>query len=918
MAPLVGRRRHFDARRHRERCYRSRRFVAVIKAPTTRDGSSRTVRDATEARVWHTLDAGAVARHFDVDPDSGLAPEIAAERLARFGPNSLPDPAKRRIWQMVAAQFRDFMIAILVAAAIVSGFVGAPRDSIAIVVIVVLNAVIGVIQEFRAERALAALNALAAPVARAHRAGRVAVVPAAELVPGDVVAVEAGDLVPADLRLVDAEALEADESALTGESSPVAKDTQALTETSLGVADRTNLVFRGTLVTHGRARGIVVSTGTSTELGRIAAMLGDTRDLSTPLKRRLTRFGTVLGIAILAIAAVIFVAGLWRGEPPALMFLTAVSLAVAAIPEALPAVVTIALALGARRMSTRNALVRRLPAVETLGSVTYICADKTGTMTRNEMQLARVVTAPVRPSNLDQAAELELTPWLGRALALNNDVEFDDDGGCVGDPTEVALANAALAHGYVRSALEADFPRVGEQPFDSHTKRMTTVHASGRGFVGIVKGAPEAVIPDCTCWSDDAGPVAVADALAISDALAREGYRVLAVAMRAQETPEPAATGGLELLGLCALIDPPRDGVADAVRDARAAGIVPVMITGDHPETARAIAREVGIVDETSELLTGEALESLSDEALGEVVTSVRVYARMNPAQKIRIVEALATRGEIVAMTGDGVNDAPALKRADIGVAMGRKGTDVAREAADMVLLDDDFSTIVSAVREGRRIFDNIRKFVRYTMTSNSGEIWTLFLAPFLGMPLPLLPIQILWINLITDGLPGLALSAEPAERGIMSRPPRPPTEGMFAHGMGRYVIGIGLLIGALALSGQAWALARGSEHWRTVVFTILTFSQLAQALSVRTEREALWRAGPGGNPTLLAAIAGSVALQLGIVYLPPLQPIFGTTPLPALELVVCCVLPMLVVVAAEGVKATARRSDRHPPLDVR
>jgi Ca2+-transporting ATPase len=599
---------------------------------------------------------------------------------------------------------------------------------------------------------------------------------------------------------------------------------------------------------------------------------------------------------VLAICAVIFLIGWLRGEPWLLMLLTAISLAVAAIPEALPAVVSVALALGARRMSLQRALLRNLPAVETLGSVTYICADKTGTLTQNRMRAERFF---IHGKWLDAIpSDYAL---FGQALALNNDVE---DGR--GEPTEVALFEAAQAHGYDKRALALQMPRIAELPFDSQRKSMSTLHRAGEGVVMFCKGAPEKLLPLCQSVDQQA-------LLQEAEVLAAEGYRVLAVARRAL-TEIPAVMAAeqvereLEFLGLVALIDPPRDEVPQAVQDCLSAGITPVMITGDHPATALAIAKRLGIAASETELISGQQLAQLKEEELQQRVRTLRVYARVSPAQKIRIVEALQQVGEFCAMTGDGVNDAPALKKADIGVAMGEKGTDVAREAADMVLLDDNFATIAKAVREGRRIFDNIRKFIKYTMTSNSGEIWVLFLAPFLGLPVPLLPIHILWINLVTDGLPGLALTAEPAERGIMQRPPRPPDETIFAGGMWQDMVWVGLLIGAVSLAAQAWAYENGNTHWQTMVFTVLTFAQLANVMAIRSESESLWSQGLFTNLPLLGAVVLTVILQLAVIYLPGLNLIFKTQALSLAELAICFLLPLIVLLAVEGEKWLRRR----------
>jgi len=819
---------------------------------------------------------------------------------------------------MFLDQFTDFMIVVLLAAAVVSGIVGEVTDTVVILVIVVLNAVIGFTQEYRAEAAIAALRRLAAPVARVLRDGRTHRISAQELVRGDIVLLDAGAVVPADLRLLEVAALQTQEAALTGESAAVRKSVDAQIAADAALGDRFTMTYKGTLVVHGRARGVVTATGMDTELGRIAQLLHSAEETRTPLQIRLARFGKVLAIAVLALCAVIFTAGVLRGEPLLLMLLTAISLAVAAIPEALPAVVTVALALGARQMVRHQALIRKLPAVETLGSVTYICSDKTGTLTLNRMRVEELCVAGGQrlPPPLAIPDNPVLTELL-TAMALNNDSHFDHAGTLIGEPTEVALFEAARDAGFVASELHEQMPRVAELPFDAARQCMTTLHepASGRdALVAYVKGSPEKILSLCYGHSRPNGsePIERDALLEVAGHMAADGLRVLAFARRRFGVTPPIESGTveaeLEFIGLAGLLDPPRAEASAAIADCVSAGIVPVMITGDHPETARAIARRLGLLNERGEVLTGAELAKMPDAEFALHVRSIRVYARAAPEDKIRIVQALQAQGECVAMTGDGVNDAPALKRADIGIAMGINGTDVAKEAAHMTLLDDNFASIVRAVREGRRIFDNIRKFVRFVMAGNSGEIVTIFLAPFLGLPIPLLPIHILWVNLVTDGLPGLALAAEPEERGIMSRPPRPPDESIFAHGIWQHIIWVGFLIGALCIVTQAWGLQSGTTHWQTMVFTVLTLTQMFHVLAIRSERDSLFTQGIMSNTPLAGAVLLTLALQLAVIYVPWFNSIFKTEPLTFDELAFCLAVSALVFIGVEFEKWMIRR----------
>lgn len=865
------------------------------------------------AEHWHGDTALSAIAALGGDAQRGLAASEAARRLEQYGPNLLQQGSQRGPWHILIDQFADFMILVLIAAAVLSGVVGDMADTLAIIAILLLNAVIGFTQEYRAEKAMAALQRIAAPSATVVRDGNRAVIAASGLVPGDMVLLEAGNMVPADLRMVETIRMRVEEAALTGESVPVDKDAAMLAEVDAALGDRRNMAYKGTIITYGRGSGIVTATGMATELGHIAALLAAGEDSKTPLQKRLAAFGKRLAIAVLLVCTVIFFAGLLRGEPPVLMLLTAVSLAVAAIPEALPAVVTIALALGAYRMVEHQALMRRLPSVETLGSITYICSDKTGTLTENRMRVecCLVDGRLVVPEQAGgKAAEQLFT-----AIALCNDATADAGGGVSGDPTEVALHVAAQRAGFARETLERDAPRRAELPFDSTRMRMTTFHADANGVMAYTKGAPEAVLSRCMRMLVADGD-AVLDRAALeanAAAMAADGLRVLAVACRRWDAiPDlndtEAAETDLVFIGLVGLIDPPRAEAAAAVATCRSAGITPVMITGDHPATARAIARRLGIAGDDDLVITGRELAAMDDAALAARVLQARVYARVDPAQKIRVVEALQTQGQFVAMTGDGVNDAPALKRADIGVAMGRGGTDVAREASDMVLLDDNFATIVAAVRGGRRIYDNIRRFIKYVLTTNLAEVLLIFLAPFFGLPLPLLPLHILWVNLVTDGLPGLALTAEPAEPGIMQRPPRPPGETMFARGVWQHILWVGSLMSGLVLGLQYWGIATGDAHWQTMVFTALTFVQLANVMAIRSDRDSLLTIGILSNRPLAITVALTVALQLLLIYTPALNRIFDTAPLSALELGLCAGCAAVVLIAVECEKWLVRQ----------
>jgi Ca2+-transporting ATPase len=830
----------------------------------------------------------------------GLTAAAAAVRLREEGPNTVAPPPPRRLSARILRQLADPLVALLIAAAAVTTALGEYANTFVIALVVTVNTTIGVLQEVRADRAIAALDRLAAPTARVVRDGRDAVLPAADLVRGDLVRLEPGDVVPADLRLHQAYRLQLDESALTGESVPVGR----------GEGDE---AYAGTVVVTGRAAGTVVRTGTDSALGRITALVAATRPGPTPLQRRLASLGRVLGAIAVALSALIFALGVIRGQPVADMAITAVSLVVAAVPESLPAVVTLALALGARRMARSRAIPRRLHAVETLGSVTVVASDKTGTLTEGRMAAQQAVTMDgaeyaiagtgYEPSGeiVGPGGEYPVTPpplvELARAGLLCNDATLSPPGAdgerwtAIGDPLEAALVAFAARCGLDPAAERADWPRIAEEPFEQSTRRMTTVHRGPHGdFLIVCKGAPESVLQPPVVR---AGPPA-REAVDAAHALAADGLRVLAVAADLRDAPGvPARPVGLRPLGLIAVGDPLRD-TAPAIADAfAAAGIRLVLVTGDHPATAAAIGGRLGLMADGDEVVRGDAMRVDGKAVSPEHADRARVFARIQPDQKLDIVAALQRHGHVVAMTGDGVNDAPALRRADIGVAMGG-GTEVARQAADLVLVDDNLGTVATAVREGRRIYDNIRRFLRYSLSGGAAEILVMLAGPAAGLAVPLLPAQILWINLLTHGLPGVALGAEPAERGIMRRPPRSPQESVLGGGLSRAVLITGTLIAAATL-GTGVAAYHLDRPWQSMVFMVLGLAQLGVALQVRARR----RAGTPGNPGLLYAIVLSALLQVAGVLLPPLRGLLGTDPLGAAELLACAAVATLPALGA-------------------
>ena len=845
---------------------------------------------------WHLLSISEIAELLNSTP-TGIDNSIASERLTEYGKNEIEDTKKKTVWQIILHQLSDFMILILIVVAIVSGFLGDLTDTFIILAIIIINATVGFIQEYRSEKAMEALKNMVPSYARVIREGNTLEIATAELVPGDVVLLEAGNIIPADIRFFETHQLKVDESALTGESHNVEKNSETLPKGNYSLGDRINMGFKGTHITNGRGKAYVMATGMNTELGLIAKMI-QTDEKSTPLQRRLAAFGKRLSIFVLLICALIFVFGWWRGEDALTMMLTSISLAVAAIPEALPALVTIALAFGAKRLAKNNALIRKLPAVETLGSVTHICSDKTGTLTLNKMTVQETYEIP----NVYSATIFLQNSFLASAMALNNDVSKDQKGKWLGDSTEVALVQFAFDKNKERNQLEKTFPRIAELPFDSTRKCMTTFHKTEKGIIAITKGAVELLLEKL----DENQKSLIPELESKVNEMAEKGYRVIGYAIKEMETlPElqnvEVIESAMTLIGFAGIIDPPREEAKQAVAECKLAGIIPIMITGDHKLTAIAIAKQLGIMVSKEDLvLSGSELAALTEQEFDSIVEKVRVYARVNPEQKLKIVNALHDRGQIVAMTGDGVNDAPALKNADIGIAMGINGTEVSKEASHLILLDDNFATIVVAVKHGRKVFDNILKFIKYIMTGNSGEIWAIFLAPFFLLPIPLLAIHILWINLVTDGLPGLALASEPAEANIMKRPPRKPKENIFSNGMGRHILWVGFLMGITTIGIQYWAIKSGETHWQTMAFTVLCFSQMGHVMAIRSDRESLFKIGLFSNKPLLGALFLTVVLQLILIYSPFFNGIFKTQPLSMYELGITLVVSTVVFWAVE------------------
>ena len=887
----------------------------------------------------HSASAEEVALTLATDASTGLTSAETEARLARYGPNVLPEAPGRTLLQASVEQFANFLILLLLAATVLAAAIGEYLDAGTIAAIVVLSAVLGVAQEWRAERALQALKGMMAPTARVVRDGRVRELPAPLVVPGDVVLLEVGNYVPADLRLAEAVSLSLDESSLTGESAPIRKDPSLVLPSDTPVSDRRNCAFAGTLVTYGRGVGIAVATGASTEIGRIATLIGTYEREETPLQRRMSGLGRWLGGAAIAISALIFGIGAATGEDLLDMLLTSVSLAVAAVPEGLPAVVTISLALGMQRMARRNALMRRLSAVETLGSATVIASDKTGTLTKGEMTVVSIYLGPEQPpvdvsgvgydptgdfrrgdETVDPQGDQHLRLLLV-AGALCNDARLQEEGGrwrVVGDTTEGALVVLAAKARLPWEQLERDQPRQSEVPFSPERRRMTTVHRWSDRHVAFLKGAPDVVLPLCSRQQRGREVIGLPQEdrdriLTANEELASRGLRVLALAYRPIERslPDEELEEDLVFLGLAAIQDPPRPEVREAVALCHQAGILPVMITGDHAATARAIACELKIAGSDGAVLTGADLNRMSEEELREAMGRVRVYARISPEQKVRIVEALRREGHIVAVTGDGVNDAPALKRADIGVAMGISGTDVAKEAADMVITDDNFASIVSAVEEGRKIFDNIRNFVVYLLGANLGEILVVFVGVAGGLPLPLLPMQILWVNLVTDSLPALALSMEGGYPHAMRRPPRPPREGVVTGPIASMLAVRGVVVAAAVLAAFILWLKvfdAADDGARTVAFATLIVAELLKAYGSRSLYRTAVGLGFFSNPYLVGGTLISFGLLLAVLYLPPLQEAFHTEGMGPREWLAVGGLGFVPLLVIEGMKLSPWR----------
>ena len=892
-----------------------------------------------ENNKWFTKEITEVEKELQTDLERGLTSEEVSKRQEKYGFNELKAKKKKSLFQKFLEQFKDFSIIILIIAAIVSGVVGVAEgegitDTIIILIVVIVNAIIGVSQEAKAEKSLEALQKLTNHASKVIRNGEITVVPARELVPGDIVVLDTGDYIPADLRIIEAVNLKSQEASLTGESVPVEKNIDAISDSEIGLGDRLNMLFSSSLVTYGRGKGIVVETGMNTEVGKIAGMLDNTQEQITPLQQKLNKLGKTLGIAAIVICIIIFIVGLIQGKEAIHMFMTAVSLAVAAIPEGLVAVSTIVLAIGVQKMVKKNAIVKRLPAVETLGSSTVICSDKTGTLTQNKMTVEKIFLN-YQTINLEDVKNIdEDVKKLVYANMLCNDTKISKDGSLTGDPTETALVDMAFKLDFDPSIYD-QMPRVEEIPFDSDRKLMTTVNKVGEKYIVYTKGGIDELLRICNSYIDHGEIKQDLNNYAQTirkhnEIMAKDALRVLGCAYKEiDHIPTKEEMENIEndliFVGMVGMIDPPREEAKKAVEKCKTAGIKTVMITGDHKITATAIAKKLGILENEDEAITGSELEKMSDEELQKHVRHYSVYARVSPEHKVRIVKAWQKNGEIVAMTGDGVNDSPALKRSDIGCAMGVVGTDVAKEAADVILTDDNFATIVSAVEEGRRIYDNILKVIQFLLSSNVGEIVVLFLAT-LCTPLfaqwfgisdithleILLPIHILWINLVTDSLPALALAFDPANEDIMRRKPNKPGKGVFTKGMTWRVIYQGVMIGLLTLAAFMIGLATTTtpidgltldeskiEVGQTMAFVTLALSELVHVFNIRNNKKSIFKTKVFNNSKLIWAVLGSAALMFIILAIPALRSIFSIPLLPVgniIELVCLIFAPLLIV----------------------
>ena len=885
--------------------------------------------DILGGQKWHAMKVEDLIQALKTG-QQGLSEEEAKHRLEEIGPNEIREIKKITPLEIFLRQFKSFLVIILLIATAISAFLGELNDALVIAIIVLLNAVLGFAQEYRAERSMEALKRLTAPKARVIRDGADVEILAKELVPGDVILFKTGDKVPADSRLIEAMNLQVNEAPLTGESLPVEKTIDTMEEGML-TAEKKNMIFMATDVTYGRGKAVVVATGMNTEVGKIAEKIQTAPPRQTPLQIRLEQFGKWIGLTCLIISAIVFLTQILRGQPLLQMFITSVSLAVAAIPEGLPAVVTASLAIGMQRMAKRNAIIRKLSAVETLGCATVICSDKTGTLTRNEMTVRKLYTnnkiIEVTGEGYEPKGEFrqngmiidplkdEYTALLLRIMTLCNDASLIYGGKewrVEGDPTEGALLVAAAKARVNADNIRKQYPRIAELPFSSERKLMTTIHTTPEGEkVAYIKGAPENVLELCTHIYESGQMKELSEEdketlLGINQVMAGEALRILAMAYKRLPetlqnfTPNEVETN-LVLVGLAGMIDAPRAEAKTAIKVCEDAGIKVIMITGDHKLTATAVAKELGLL-KSGRVLTGAELDALSDGELEEIAEDVTVYARVSPEHKLRIVNALKKRGHIVAMTGDGVNDAPALKMADIGTAMGITGTDVTKEASDMVLADDNFATIVSAIEEGRQIYDNIRKSIAYLLSSNSGEILVMFVGALMGLPLPLLAAQILWINLVTDGAPALALGADPAAPDLMQRPPRDPKEKVLSRTLLLLIVSVGIVMCVGTLAVFNWELTAGvaMNRARTMAFTVLVMFQMFNVLNCRFEKHSLFKIGLLSNKYLITAIAISILLQMAVIYMSPLQYLFETVPLSAIDWIVVTLISAMVFVAME------------------